>query len=550
MADTARPALTFDTSPDRYHHWKLAFDGPVATLAMDVREDAGLSPDYKLKLNSYDLGVDIELADAIQRLRFEHPEVRAVVITSLKERIFCAGANIMMLRGSTHNWKVNFCKFTNETRLAIEDASQHSGIKFLAALNGICAGGGYELALACDEIVLVDDGNSAVSLPEAPLLAVLPGTGGLTRVVDKRFVRRDIADFFSTLVEGVKGKRAVEWRLVDAVYPTSKFKEGVAARAAALAKASDRPAAGPGITLNPLNPTVTDSALKYSAVSLTINREKRTADLTIQAPAEPQAATPDAILSAGDQFWPLRAFRELDDALLRLRVNEPEIGTVIVRTEGDIDAVLAVDRTLIEHQSHWLVREIIHFMKRTLKRLDLTARSFFAFIESGSAFGGSLFELALAADRSYMFHDDAEENVIALSLMNGGLLMMSNGLTRLQTRFLGDPEKPAALIARAEPFNAADAEEAGLVTFAPDEIDWDDEVRVALEARAAFSPDALTGLEANLRFAGPETMETKIFGRLTAWQNWIFQRPNAVGERGALKVYGQQGRPEFDWKRT
>jgi benzoyl-CoA-dihydrodiol lyase len=550
MADTARPALTFDTSPDRYHHWKLAFDGPVATLAMDVREDAGLSPDYKLKLNSYDLGVDIELADAIQRLRFEHPEVRAVVITSLKERIFCAGANIMMLRGSTHNWKVNFCKFTNETRLAIEDASQHSGIKFLAALNGICAGGGYELALACDEIVLVDDGNSAVSLPEAPLLAVLPGTGGLTRVVDKRFVRRDIADFFSTLVEGVKGKRAVEWRLVDAVYPTSKFKEGVAARAAALAKASDRPAAGPGITLNPLNPTVTDSALKYSAVSLTINREKRTADLTIQAPAEPQAATPDAILSAGDQFWPLRAFRELDDALLRLRVNEPEIGTVIVRTEGDIDAVLAVDRTLIEHQSHWLVREIIHFMKRTLKRLDLTARSFFAFIESGSAFGGSLFELALAADRSYMFHDDAEENVIALSLMNGGLLTMSNGLTRLQTRFLGDPEKPAALIARAEPFNAADAEEAGLVTFAPDEIDWDDEVRVALEARAAFSPDALTGLEANLRFAGPETMETKIFGRLTAWQNWIFQRPNAVGERGALKVYGQQGRPEFDWKRT
>jgi benzoyl-CoA-dihydrodiol lyase len=550
MADTARPALTFDTSPDRYHHWKLAFDGPVATLAMDVREDAGLSPDYKLKLNSYDLGVDIELADAIQRLRFEHPEVRAVVITSLKERIFCAGANIMMLRGSTHNWKVNFCKFTNETRLAIEDASQHSGIKFLAALNGICAGGGYELALACDDIVLVDDGNSAVSLPEAPLLAVLPGTGGLTRVVDKRFVRRDIADFFSTLVEGVKGKRAVEWRLVDAVYPTSKFKEGVAARAAALAKASDRPAAGPGITLNPLNPTVTDSALKYSAVSLTINREKRTADLTIQAPAEPQAATPDAILSAGDQFWPLRAFRELDDALLRLRVNEPEIGTVIVRTEGDIDAVLAVDRTLIEHQSHWLVREIIHFMKRTLKRLDLTARSFFAFIESGSAFGGSLFELALAADRSYMFHDDAEENVIALSLMNGGLLTMSNGLTRLQTRFLGDPEKPAALIARAEPFNAADAEEAGLVTFAPDEIDWDDEVRVALEARAAFSPDALTGLEANLRFAGPETMETKIFGRLTAWQNWIFQRPNAVGERGALKVYGQQGRPEFDWKRT
>jgi benzoyl-CoA-dihydrodiol lyase len=550
MADTAPHALTFDTSPDRYNHWKLAFDGPVATLSMDVREDAGLSPDYKLKLNSYDLGVDIELADALQRLRFEHPEVRVVIVTSLKERIFCAGANIMMLRGSTHNWKVNFCKFTNETRLAMEDASEHSGIKFLAALNGICAGGGYELALACDEIILVDDGNSAVSLPEAPLLGVLPGTGGLTRVVDKRMVRRDIADFFSTLVEGVKGKRAVEWRLVDAVYPTSKFKDAVRARAAEMAKASDRPSSGPGITLNPLNPTVTESALKYSAVSLTINREKRTADLTIQAPAEPQAATPEAILKAGDQFWPLRAFRELDDALLRLRVNEPEIGTIVVRTEGDINGVLAVDKTLVTHQAHWLVREIINFMKRTLKRLDLTARSFFAFIEPGSAFGGSLFELALAADRSYMFHDDNEENVIALSAMNGGPLPMSNGLTRLQARFLSEPDKAAALVARGGPFNAADAEELGLVTFAPDEIDWDDEVRVALEARAAFSPDALTGLEANLRFAGPETMETKIFGRLTAWQNWIFQRPNAVGEKGALKVYGQQGRPEFDWKRT
>jgi len=550
MSDTRHAPITFDTSPDRYHHWKLAFNGPVATLSMDVQEDAGLSPDYKLKLNSYDLGVDIELADAIQRIRFEHPEVHAVVVTSMKERIFCAGANIMMLRGSTHNWKVNFCKFTNETRLAIEDASAHADLKFLAALNGICAGGGYELALACDEIVLVDDGNSAVSLPEAPLLGVLPGTGGLTRVVDKRMVRRDIADFFATLVEGVKGKRAVEWRLVDSVHPTSKFKDAVAERAASLAKASDRPAAGPGITLNPLNPTVTESALKYSAVSLTINREKRTADLTIQAPAEPQPATPDAILAAGDQFWPLRAFRELDDALLRLRVNEPEIGTIVVRTEGDIDAVLAVDRTLVEHQSHWLVREIINFMKRTLKRLDLTARTLFAFIEAGSAFGGSLFELALAADRSYMFHDDNEENLVALSPMNGGPLPMSNGLTRLQTRFLGEPDKPAALVARGTPFNAGEAEEAGLVTFAPDEIDWDDEVRVALEARAAFSPDAMTGLEANLRFAGPETMETKIFGRLTAWQNWIFQRPNAVGERGALKVYGQQGRPEFDWKRT
>ena len=542
--------LTFDTRPDRYHHWKLTFDGPIATLSMDVQEDAGLSPDYKLKLNSYDLGVDIELADAIQRLRFEHPEVHAVIVASLKERIFCAGANIMMLRGSSHAWKVNFCKFTNETRLAIEDASQNSGLKFVAALNGICAGGGYELALACDEIVLVDDGNSAVSLPEAPLLGVLPGTGGLTRVVDKRHVRRDLADFFSTLVEGVKGKRAVEWKLVDRVYPTSQFKQAVAQRAQELAAQSDRPASGPGIRLNALNPTVTEKEIKYSAVSLTLHRDKRTAELTVQAPSGPQPSTPDAIFAAGDQFWPLRAFRELDDVLLRLRVNEPEIGTVIIRSEGDREAVLAIDRTLAAHQNHWLVREIVHFMKRTLKRMDLTARTFFAFIEQGSAFAGSLFELALAADRSYMFHDDAEENVIALSAMNFGPLPMSNGLTRLQTRFLGDDARLRALQEHQGAFNAAEADELGLVTFAPDEIDWDDEVRVAVEARAAFSPDAMTGLEANLRFAGPETMETKIFGRLTAWQNWIFQRPNAVGDKGALQAYGQQGRPEFDWKRT
>ena len=542
--------ITFDTRPDRYRHWQLTFDGPIATLSMDVREDAGLSDEYKLKLNSYDLAVDIELADAIQRLRFEHPEVRTVIIASLKERIFCAGANIMMLRGSSHGAKVNFCKFTNETRLAIEDASLHSGLKFLAALNGICAGGGYELALACDEILLVDDGNSAVSLPEAPLLGVLPGTGGLTRIVDKRHVRRDLADFFSTLVEGVKGKRAVQWRLVDAVHPTSQFKDAVQARARALAAASDRPANAAGITLKALNPTVSDLALTYSAVSVTINRDKRTADLTVHAPTGPQPSTPAEILKAGDEFWPLRAFRELDDALLRLRVNEPEIGTIVIRTDGDRDAVLAIDATLVAHRSDWLVREIILFMKRTLKRLDLTARSLFAFIEPGSAFAGSLFELALAADRTYMFHDDNEENVVALSAMNGGLLPMSNGLTRLQTRFLTDDQKVAELLAHEGPFNAADAEEAGLVTFAPDEIDWDDEVRVAVEARTAFSPDAMTGLEANLRFAGPETMETKIFGRLTAWQNWIFQRPNAVGEKGALKVYGQQGRPEFDWKRT
>jgi len=542
--------LTFDTAPDRYKHWQLSFDGPIATLAMDVREDAGLSADYKLKLNSYDLGVDIELADAIQRLRFEHPEVHAVIVTSLKERIFCAGANIMMLRGSSHGAKVNFCKFTNETRLAIEDASAHSGMKFLAALNGICAGGGYELALACDEIVLVDDGNSAVSLPEAPLLGVLPGTGGLTRVVDKRHVRRDLADCFSTLVEGMKGKRAVEWRLVDRVYPTSQFKEAVQTRARELAAASDRPASGPGITLNPLNPTVTPDAIQYSVVSLAVNREKRTADLTIAAPQDPPPAGPDEVVAMGDQFWPLRAFRELDDALLRLRVNELEIGTVVIRTTGDIDAVLAMDTFLDTHRTHWLIREIVLFMKRTLKRLDLTARTFFAFIEPGSAFGGSLFELALAADRSYMLHDDNEENVIALSAMNAGPLPMSNGLTRLQTRFLADSNTVDEVLAHGAPFNAAEADEAGLVTVAPDEIDWDDEVRLAVEARAAFSPDAMTGLEANLRFAGPETMETKIFGRLTAWQNWIFQRPNAVGEKGALRSYGEQGRPEFDWKRT
>jgi benzoyl-CoA-dihydrodiol lyase len=550
MAHAANPTVAFETHPDQYHHWKLTFDGPIATLSMDVREDAGLSPDYKLKLNSYDLGVDVELADAIQRLRFEHPEIRTVIIGSLKERIFCAGANIMMLRGSSHNWKVNFCKFTNETRCGMEDASEHSGLKFLAALNGICAGGGYELALACDEILLVDDGNSAVSLPEAPLLAVLPGTGGLTRVVDKRHVRHDLADFFSTLVEGIKGKRAVEWNFVDAVYPTSQFKDAVQKRARELAATSKRPGTGTGIALNRLNPTVTDSALTYSAVSATLNRQKRTAEITIHAPSEPQPTTPAEIFKAGDQFWPLRAFRELDDLLLRLRVDEPEIGTIVLRTEGDPQAVLAVDQTLLAHRSDWLVNEIIHFMKRTLKRMDLTARTFFAFIEPGSAFAGSLFELALAADRSYMLHDDNEQNAIQLSPMNGGLLPMSNGLTRLQTRFLGDPAKPAALIAHDGPFNAAEAEEAGLVTFSPDEIDWDDEVRVAVEARAAFSPDAMTGLEANLRFAGPETMETKIFGRLTAWQNWIFQRPNAVGEKGALQVYGQQGRPEFDWKRT
>jgi benzoyl-CoA-dihydrodiol lyase len=546
----AMPAVSFDTSPDRYRHWKLTFDGPVATLSMDVQEDAGLSADYRLKLNSYDLGVDVELADAIQRIRFEHPEVHAVVITSLKERVFCAGANIFMLRGSTHAWKVSFCKFTNETRLAIEDASESSGIKFLAALNGICAGGGYELALACDEIILVDDGNSAVSLPETPLLGVLPGTGGLTRVVDKRKVRRDLADVFGTVAEGVKGKRAVEWRLVDAVYPTSQFKQRVAARAQELAAMSDRPASGPGITLTPLQPKVTDDAVTYSSVSLAIDRDKRVATLTVAGPDAGQPDSAEAILAAGDQYWPLRAFRELDDALLRLRIVEPLVGTVVIKTRGVQDAVLAVDETLLAHQDHWLVREIVHFMKRTLKRLDLTSRSFFAIVEPGSCFAGSLFELALAADRSYMLDDPEQDNTIALSKMNAGPLKMSNGLTRLQTRFLAQPEQVDRLLERDGPFDPQEALDAGLVSFAPDELDWDDEVRRAVESRAALSPDALTGMEANLRFAGPETMETKIFGRLTAWQNWIFIRPNAVGEKGALTAYGSQSRPEFDFNRT
>jgi len=547
---SAVPVVSFDTSPDRYRHWKLTFDGPIATLSMDVQEDAALTPDYKLKLNSYDLGVDFELADAVQRIRFEHPEAHAVVITSLKERVFCAGANIFMLRGSTHAWKVNFCKFTNETRLAIEDASQHSGIKFLAALNGITAGGGYELALACDEIFLVDDGNSAVSLPETPLLGVLPGTGGLTRVVDKRKVRRDLADVFATVAEGIKGKRAVEWGLVDAVYPTSQFKQRVAERARELASRSDRPASGRGITLTPLKPKVTDSSVTYSAVDLQIDRDKRVATLTVTAPEDPQPSTPDAIVAAGDRYWPLRAFRELDDALLRLRLNEPLIGTIVLKTHGDPEAVLAVDEMLLAHQDHWLVREIVHLMKRTLKRLDLTARSFFALIEPGSCFAGSLFELALAADRSYMLDNPDQENTISLSGMNGGPLRMSNGLTRLETRFLADPKRPADLLAHDGPFDAEEALEAGLVSFAPDELDWDDEVRLAIESRAALSPDALTGMEANLRFAGPETMETKIFGRLSAWQNWIFIRPNAVGDKGALTAYGSQSRPEFDFKRT
>jgi benzoyl-CoA-dihydrodiol lyase len=548
---TPPTSVAFETSPDHYKHWKLTVDGSVATLAMDVKEDAGLRPhDYKLKLNSYDLSVDIELADALQRIRFEHPEVHSVLVSSLKPRIFCAGANIFMLGSSSHAFKVNFCKYTNETRLGMEDMSAHSGVKFVAALNGICAGGGYELALACDEILLIDDGSASVALPETPLLGVLPGTGGLTRVVDKRKVRRDLADIFSTLVEGVRGKRAVEWRLVDAVHPASQFKDAVARRASELAAHSDRPAAGPGISLGPLNPAIDGDRIAYKYVQGSIDRAKRLCEITVNAPDTQQPTSPDEFQAAGDQAWALRAFRELDDALLRLRLNEPEIGTVVFRATGDPAAVLAVDEALDTHREHWLVREIIGQSRRTLKRVDLTARSFFALVEPGNAFAGTLFELALASDRIYMLDHQDEANSIQLSAMNGGSYPMSNGLSRLETRFLGEPDQVQKVLSHGAAFDAAEALAAGLVSSAPDDIDWDDEVRMALEERASFSPDALTGMEANLRFAGPETLETKIFGRLTAWQNWIFQRPNAVGERGALMVYGREGRPQFDWKRT
>lgn len=550
MGSTAPGPIAFETDPSRYRHWKLSVAPPIATLSMDVQEDAPLVPDYRLKLNSYDLGVDIELADAIQRLRFEHPDVHAVVVTSLRDRVFCAGANIFMLRSSSHAWKVNFCKFTNETRLAMEDASAHSGIKFLAAVNGACAGGGYELALACDEIVLVDDSNTAVSLPEAPLLGVLPGTGGLTRVVDKRKVRRDLADVFGTLPEGVKGRRAVDWRLVDATYPASRFQAAVEARANALAAQSDRPANGPGVSLKPLALRASADALEYSSVVVRFDRPKRVATLTVRGPGSPVESTSAAILAAGDQFWPLRVFRELDDALLRLRLNEPALGTVALRTEGDPSLVLKADAVLADQASHWFVREVTGMIRRTLKRMDLSARSFFALIDEGSAFVGTLFELALAADRSYMLADPERPTSVALSAMNDGRYPMSNGLSRLASRFYGEPDRLDAARKHAGPFNPEEALEAGLVTFAPDEMDWDDEVRLAIEGRAALSPDALTGMEANLRFVGPETMETKIFGRLSAWQNWIFQRPNAVGPKGALTAYGSADRAEFDFGRT
>ena len=562
--------INFQTSPDQYKHWKLNVEGPVATLTMDVSEDVTLGEGYKLKLNSYDLGVDIELADAIQRLRFEHPQVKAVVITSLKPRIFCAGANIYMLGTSSHAFKVNFCKFTNETRCAIEDDSRHSGRRYLAALNGTASGGGYELAIACDEIYLVDDGNSAISLPEVPLLGVLPGTGGLTRLVDKRKVRRDRADVFSTLAEGLKGKRAKEWGLIDDYFPTSKFQESIDARVSEIVSdvtqtvslrgaevtglsdngSSQTNSLRYGITLNPLEVEVKPAGLEYRYVNLVLNREQRYADLTVRGPQSDLPTTPEEIRKLGDAYWPLQAYRELDHALLHLRVNEPEIGLVCVRTEGDIDDVLAVDKTLEANKDHWLVREIVLFMARVLRRLDLTAKSFFAIVEPGSCFAGNLLELLLASDRSYMLNNADKQVEVTADELNGGALPMSNGLTRLQSRFQATPEKVDEVLAHEGPFDTEAADEAGLITFAPDELDWEDEIRVAIEERTSLSPDALTGMEASLRFAGPETMDTKIYGRLTAWQNWIFQRPNAVGPEGALTNYGKPTQAHFDFKRT
>jgi benzoyl-CoA-dihydrodiol lyase len=546
--------IDFQTAPARYRHWKLTIDGAIATLAMDVQEDQTLGQGYKLKLNSYDLGVDIELADAVERLRFEHPQVKAVVITSLKPRIFCAGANIYMLGSSSHAAKVNFCKFTNETRCAIEDDSRHSGRRYIAALNGTASGGGYELAIACDEIYLVDDGHAAVSLPEIPLLGVLPGTGGLTRLVDKRKVRRDRADLFSTIAEGLRGKRAKQWGLIDDCFPTTEFQDAIAARAREIVAQSsmrlDETSDPQGIRLSPLEVEVTPEAREYEYVSLRLNRDGRYANLTVRGPEAYLPVESPEIQRMGDAWWPIRAFRELDDALLQLRANEPEIGLVCLRTEGDIDRVLAIDSTLKLRYDFWLVRETVLLMARVLRRLDLTAKSFFAIIEPGSCFAGSLLELALAADRSYMLNDPKLKNEVAISELNISGLPMSNGLTRLHSRFFADPQKISDVAAHQGRFDPAAAEEAGLVTLAPDDLDWDDEIRVAIEERTSLSPDALTGMEASLRFAGPETLETKIFGRLTAWQNWIFQRPNAVGEHGALTNYGKPTQPKFDYRRT
>ncbi len=548
--------IDFQTAPDRYRHWKLAVEGDVATLTMDVDEKGGLFEGYDLKLNSYDLGVDIELADALERLRFEYPQARVLVLRSAKPRVFCAGANIRMLGGASHAHKVNFCKFTNETRNGIEDLSAHSGLKSICAINGTAAGGGYELALATDYIMLVDDGTAAVSLPELPLLAVLPGTGGLTRVSDKRKVRRDLADVFCTTEEGVRGKRAVEWRLVDAVAPGSKFEEAIAARAKEFAALSPRKTSGPGITLSPLKRTVSPAGIEYESVSLELARADRIATITLRGPKTPPPASADAMMAQGADFWPLKLARELDDAILHIRLNELEIAAIVFKSAGDGALVLAYDQFLDATKDHWLAREIRHLWKRVLKRIDLTSRSLVTLIEPGSCFAGTLAELPFASDRAYMLiglreGDNEPAASIALGEANFGAYPMSNGLTRLACRFLAAPENvEAAKAARGKMLDAEAAQELGLVTFALDDIDWDDEVRVFLEERASFSPDGLTGLEANLRFAGPETMESKIFARLTAWQNWIFQRPNAIGEEGALKRYGTGQKPVFDTRRV
>jgi benzoyl-CoA-dihydrodiol lyase len=550
--------VEFRVSPERYKHWRVSYDGPVATLVMDVDEQGGLVPGYELKLNSYDLGVDIELYDAVQRLRFEHPEVRTVVITSGKPKIFCAGANIRMLAASPHGWKVNFCKFTNETRNGIEDATANSGQTYLAAVNGTASGGGYELALACEYIMLIDDRSSAVSLPELPLLGVLPGTGGLTRVSDKRHVRRDLADYFSTRAEGIGGKKAVQWRLVDEAVPRPRWDESVAERAAELAGRSSRPDGAAGVTLTPLGKTRDDDAITYEHVSARLDRDAGSVDITVRGPASGPPAGIAEAAAQGAGFWPLAVTRELDDLILDLRTNEAELGTWVFRTEGDPALVLAHDELLLASSGEWFANEVLHYLKRTLRRLDVTSRSLIAAIEPGSCFAGSLLELALAADRSFqlagVFEDrdpDAEPATITLGDINAGPLTMSNGLTRLQTRFFGDETGYEAAGKRlGAVLEAEDAADLGLITFAPDDIDWDEEIRIATEERASFSPDALTGLEANYRFAGPETMETKIFGRLTAWQNWIFNRPNASGPDGALRRFGTGQRAQFDRKRV
>ncbi|HTS40203.1 MAG TPA: 2,3-epoxybenzoyl-CoA dihydrolase [Xanthobacteraceae bacterium] len=549
-------AIDFQTEPSRYRHWRIERDGDVAYLVMDVDPNAPLMGDYELKLNSYDLGVDIELNDAVQRLRFEHPEVRAVVIKSGKDNVFCAGANIRMLGKATHGHKVNFCKFTNETRLSIEDATENSGQYYLCAIKGNAAGGGYELALAADHIMLVDDRRSAVALPETPLLAVLPGTGGLTRVTDKRKVRRDRADVFCSIEEGIRGDKAVEWRLVDEVVPNSKWNEKVAERAHACAARSDRPRDGAGIKLTPLARKIKGDRIDYSHVEVEIDRARELATVTVQAPSQPVPLSPSAAQALGAAFWPLTVARELEDAILHLRFNEPKIGVLLLRTEGSAKAVLEHDAFLLNANGDWLMREIRHYLKRALKRVDVTAKSLIALIEPGSCFAGTLAELAFAADRSAMLigtreGDNRPPAAIVLGPANFGAYPMGNGLTRLQTRFLGEPQTlDRAKEKIGSPLEAREAAELGLITQAYEDFDWDDELRIMLEERASFSPDAMTGMEANLRFAGPETMETKIFGRLSAWQNWIFQRPNAIGEKGALKLYGSGVQPTFDKDRV